>query len=106
MESWAEVAFGRQGMERNAMPKLIAAAFAVILAVASGPAAAEVACAPNCDFTHNYGPYDYTWVRPGLFLYPRCGPSGSCSPYLIHSSRYRGTVRIRSFTRPLRPRPQ
>src|SRR6185312_329315 len=90
-----------------AMPKLIAAAVAAVLALATGPAAAEVDCAPNCDFTHYYGPHDYTWVRPGLFLYPRCGPSGSCSPHLIRSSRYRGSITIRSFGRPLvRRRPR
>jgi hypothetical protein len=95
---------GREGMGEVAMPKLIAAAVAAILAFAAGPAAAEVGCTPNCDFTHDYGPYDYTWVRPGLYLYPRCGPSGNCSPHLIRSSRYRGSVTIRSFGRPLRRR--
>lgn len=88
------------------MGKSIAAAVAVILAVLCGPAAAEVACAPYCDFTHYYGHYDFTWVRPGLFLYPRCGPSGDCSPHLISSSRYRGRVTIRRLARPAYGRPQ
>jgi len=88
------------------MPKLIVAAIAAALAFTTGPAAAEVGCAPNCDFTHYYGPYDYTWVRPGLFVFALCGPSGYCSPHLIRSSRYRGTVTIRTLARPLRRRPQ
>jgi hypothetical protein len=86
------------------MPKLIAAA--ALLAVLSGPASAEVGCAPNCDFTHYYGPYDYTWVRPGLYLYPRCGPTGDCSPYVISSSHYRGRVTIHRFAQPVRRQPQ
>jgi hypothetical protein len=93
-------------MGEDAMPRLIAAAVAAVLAFAAGPAAAEVDCAPNCDFVHDYGPYDYTWVRPGLYLFPRCGPSGYCAPHLIQSSRYRGSVTIRRFARPLRRRPQ
>ncbi len=88
------------------MPRLIVAAVAAVFALASGPAAAEVGCVPYCDFTHDYGPYDYTWVRPGLYLYPRCSPSGDCSPHLIRSSRYRGSVTIRSLARPLRRPPQ
>ena len=88
------------------MPRLIAAAVLAALALGSGPAAAEVGCAPNCDFIHDYGPYDYIWVRPGLYLYPRCGPSGYCSPYLVRSSRYRGSVTIRNLARPLRRQPQ
>jgi hypothetical protein len=89
----------------SAMPRLIAAA-ALLLALVPSVALAEVDCAPNCDFTHYYGPYDYTWVRPGLFLYPRCGPSGYCSPYLISSSHYRGRVTIRRFAQPVRRSPQ
>src|SRR5215813_6644695 len=97
-------AFDRQGVGEDAMLKLITAAIVAVLAFAPGPACAEVDCAPNCDFVHYYGPYDYTWVRPGLFLHARCGPSGFCSPHLIRSSRYRGSVTIRSFGRPLRRR--
>jgi hypothetical protein len=88
------------------MPKLIAAAIAAFVLVAPGPASAEVGCAPYCDFTHYYGPQDFTYVRPGLFVYPRCGPSGECSPYLVSSGqRWRGRITVRSLTRPLRPRP-
>ncbi len=87
------------------MPRIVAAAVCMLLWFAAGPAAAEVGCAPYCDFTHYYGPYDFTYVRPGLYLYPRCGPSGSCLPYMISSGqRYRGRVTVRSLARPPRPR--
>jgi hypothetical protein len=86
------------------MPRFIAAA--LLLALFPSPALAEVSCAPNCDFNHDYGPYDYTWVAPGLFAYPRCGPSGYCSPYVVSSSHYRGRVTIRRFAQPVRRSPQ
>jgi hypothetical protein len=90
---------------RKTVPRIIAAAVCVIAAVAIEPAAAEVGCAPYCDFTHYYGPQDFTWVRPGLYAYPACGPDGSCSPYLVSSGqRYRGRVTVRSLARPARPR--
>ena len=87
------------------MPRIVAAAVCMLLGLAAGPAAADVDCAPYCDFTHYYGPYDFTYVRPGLYLYPYCGPSGSCSPYLVTSAaRYRGRVTVRSIARPVPPR--
>jgi hypothetical protein len=93
-------------LREDVMPKLIAAAIAAFVLVAPGTASAEIGCAPYCDFTHYYGPQDFTYVRPGLFVYPRCGPSGECSPYLVSSGqRWRGRITVRSLTRPLRPRP-
>jgi hypothetical protein len=94
-------------VREDAMPTLIAAAIAAFLLLfAPRPASAEVGCAPYCDFTHYYGPQDFTYVRPGLFVYPRCGPSGECSPYLVSSwQRLRGRITVRSLARPLRPRP-
>jgi hypothetical protein len=96
------------------MPRLIAAAIALLLCFAPGSASARSDCVPYCDFTHYYGPRDFTWVwpgygpqqfiyvRPGLFLRPRCGPSGYCSPYLLSSwQRFRGRVTVR----PVRLRP-
>ncbi len=89
------------------MPKLVAAAVCMLIGLAlepAEPAMAEVGCAPYCDFTHYYGPYDFTWVRPGLYAYPRCAPDGSCSPYLVSSwQRFRGRVTVRRLPRPLRP---
>jgi hypothetical protein len=79
--------------------RLIAATIAGLLLAGASPAGAQVACAPYCDFTHDYGPYDLTYIRPGLYAYPRCAPSGECSPYPVYSyPRYRGvhiTVRPR-----------
>ena len=88
------------------MPRFAAAAVGGFLLFGSGPAWAEIDCAPYCDFNHYYGPHDFTYVRPGLFLYPRCGPSGDCSPYLVSSSRrYYGRITVRTVTRRARPRP-
>jgi hypothetical protein len=81
------------------MPRLIAAA---LLLLAASPAVAEVGCAPYCDFWHYYGPYDYTYVRPGLYAYPACRADGDCSPYLVTSRRYVGRVTVR-LPRPVRP---
>jgi hypothetical protein len=87
------------------MPRLISA-ITLLLALVPSTALAQVSCAPNCDFVHDYGPYDFTWVRPGLFLYPYCGPSGYCSPYVISSSHYRGRVTIHRLAQPIRRPPQ
>ena len=88
------------------MWRVIVAAVASLLLLMPGAASAEVDCAPYCDFTHDYGPQDFTYVRPGLFLYLRCGPSGYCSPYLLSSwQRFRGRVTVRSLARPARVRP-
>jgi hypothetical protein len=102
------------------MSKLTAAAAAVsLLWLAPGAASAQPDCVPYCDFNHDYGPRDFTWVRPGgygpqqfiqvrpgLFLHPYCDPSGYCSPYLLSSSqRFRGRVTVRSLSRPVYIRP-
>lgn len=41
-------------------------------------------CAPHCDYQHDYGPYDYSWVAPGLVGFPICDRQGNCSPYLVY----------------------
>jgi hypothetical protein len=98
-------------LREDAMPRVSSGVLpgfvaAGLLLAGAGPAAAEVDCTPYCDFIHYYGPHDFTYVRPGLFLYPYCGPSGDCSPYLISSSRrYLGRVTVRRVARPARPRP-
>jgi hypothetical protein len=86
------------------MPGFVAAVCGVLLG-GSAPASAEIDCTPYCDFVHYYGPHDFTYVRPGLFAYPRCGPSGDCSPYLVSSRRYVGRITVRRIARPVRPRP-
>ena len=50
--------------------------FALLIAT---PAAA-IECAPYCDYTHDYGPYDLSWKRPGLYAFPVCAPNGECAP--------------------------
>lgn len=54
-------------------------------------------CFPYCDYTHYYGPFDFTYVQPGLFGYPRCGPQGNCSPQLLLSTTgvRRGRITVR-----------
>jgi len=44
----------------------------------------EYDCAPHCDYVHDYGPYDFSWVSPGLFGYPHCDREGDCSPHLVY----------------------
>jgi hypothetical protein len=74
--------------------KLIAATVFALALAGACPAGAEVDCSPYCDYTHDYGPYDLTWIRPGLYAFPVCGPSGDCAPHAVHTyPRYRG-VRI------------
>jgi hypothetical protein len=70
---------------------------------APAPASARIECAPHCDYNHDYGPYDFTYIRPGLYGYPRCNALGECLPHLGYIYSYpRYDVRIR--TRPFRSR--
>ena len=101
------------------MSRVFAAVVVLLVGLWAPPASAQSDCVPYCDFNHDYGPRDFTWtqpggygprqsiyVRPGLFLHPRCGPSGYCSPYLLSSSpRYGGRVIIRRIGRPVPVRP-
>lgn len=41
-------------------------------------------CAPHCDYVHDYGPYDLSWVAPGLVGYPVCDRQGNCLPHLVY----------------------
>jgi hypothetical protein len=56
--------------------------FALAISVASPAVAIE--CAPYCDYTHDYGPYDLSWKRPGLYAFPLCAPNGECAPRAAH----------------------
>jgi hypothetical protein len=59
-------------------------------------------CSPHCDYYHDYGPYNFSYVEPGLTGYPVCDRRGDCSPYLVylHSGHRRGQVTIRQVIRP------
>jgi hypothetical protein len=101
------------------MSRLFAAAVVLLVGFWPPAASAQSDCVPYCDFNHDYGPRDFTWVqpggygprqsiyvRPGLFLHPTCGPSGYCSPYLLSSVRRSGVrVTIRRLGRPVPIRP-
>ena len=52
----------------------------LVFGMPAAPAQARVDCHPNCDFNHDYGPYDYRWARPGLMCYPLCDARGRCAP--------------------------
>jgi hypothetical protein len=59
-------------------------------------------CFPYCDYTHYYGPFDFTYTQPGLFGYPLCNGRGNCSVQLAYSTtgfrRGRITVRFPRLT--------
>jgi hypothetical protein len=65
------------------MLKVLPPAILFVLVWASGVALAYD-CAPHCDYVHDYGPYDFSWVAPGLVGSPLCDRQGSCSPYLVY----------------------
>src|SRR5213083_2328287 len=94
-------------MSFGGLPNMLRLFAAVLFAfVFFGCAArAEVECYPHCDYWHDYGPYDFTYIRPGLYGFPRCGPRGDCSPYLVYTyPRYRYDVTIRARSAPLATR--
>jgi hypothetical protein len=77
-----------QGVERMSK-RLSAVLFGVFL---TWPSAlfAQTECYPNCAYNHYYGPSDFTYLQPGLFGYPRCGPRGDCSPRLTYRYSWTG----------------
>jgi hypothetical protein len=79
------------------MLKTVFAGVLLGLIAASAPAAAQASCSTHCDYVHDYGPYDFTYVRPGLYAFPRCGPTGDCGPYVVYSwQRPRIVIRPRA----------
>jgi hypothetical protein len=83
----------------------LCAAFVVACASALGAGSVAAAeCYPHCDYNHYYGPYDLSYVRPGLYAYPVCGPHGNCAPYLVYGTRAPPSGNI-IVTFPRRPRP-
>jgi hypothetical protein len=77
------------------MLRLFAAANLILFLIGSGTVLAEE-CSPHCDYWHNYGPYDLSSIRPGLFGYPICDQRGNCSPHLsyTYSGHQHGQVTI------------
>jgi hypothetical protein len=76
------------------------AAAGLVLLLASDPAWSQrrPSCYPYCDFTHYYGPYDYTYLRPGTYCYPLCRPDGVCRPNpLCIVQAPRGRITVRSY---------
>jgi len=68
------------------MMKISAAAVFVFFFLLGTHAVTAMECYPHCDYYHFYGPFDFTYVRPGLYGYPRCGLRGDCSPFLVYST--------------------
>ena len=56
--------------------------FALAMLVATPAFAIE--CAPYCDYTHDYGPYDLSWKQPGRYAFPVCAPNGECAPRAVN----------------------
>jgi hypothetical protein len=89
------------------MPKHFVLAVLAFLCVGTHDVSAAE-CFPHCDYTNYYGPFDFTYIQPGLYGYPLCGPRGNCSPQLAYSisgvRRGRITVRFPRVTAmPARP---
>jgi hypothetical protein len=76
------------------MPILFAAALLGFLSIGTRSAPAAE-CYPHCDYNHYYGPFDFTYIQPGLFGYPRCNPRGDCAPDLVYSTSGYSTSGIR-----------
>jgi hypothetical protein len=87
------------------MLRVFAAANLSLFLFGSGAVLAED-CSPRCDYWHNYGPYDFSYIRPGLIGYPICDPRGNCSPHLIYiySGHQHGrvTITVRPLSKMLR----
>ena len=81
--------------------KCVAIAIVSAGALLTVPAAAEE-CSPHCDYWHYYGPYDFSYIYPGLVGYPRCNREGDCSPYLtyVYSDRRYPHVTVRPVRGP------
>jgi hypothetical protein len=62
-------------------------------------------CAPHCDYWHNYGPYDFSYIKPGMVGYPICDRQGNCSPYLVYvyPGRRYGRITIRPVSKSTHP---
>ena len=81
---WRIANSGRGPRVRRPFYSLFATRYSLLAFVmfAASPAAA-IECAPYCDYTHDYGPYDLSWKRPGLYAFPVCAPNGECAPRAV-----------------------
>jgi len=78
---------------------------ALCLSLCGAGTALAAECFPHCDYVHNHGPYDFTYVRPGLYGYPLCNLRGECLPNLVYSTSgraRRGNVEVRFISTPHR----
>jgi hypothetical protein len=84
------------------MRRVFAVAGVFSLFVLGASAASAEDCSPHCDYWHNYGPYDFSYIQPGLVGYPRCDARGQCSPYLVYvyPGHRHGRVTVRPVSRP------
>jgi hypothetical protein len=73
-----------------------------LLVLLSLGSAASADCYPYCNYIQDYGPYDYTYIRPGLFAFPICDYRGNCLPHrvYVYSRRPIGQITVRSRSRP------
>ena len=85
------------------MKKLLSAIAAATALFATFISAQAVAgdCSPHCAWYHDYGPYNFSYIRPGLFGFPICDRHGDCSPYLVYvlNGHKIGSITIRSTSR-------
>jgi hypothetical protein len=80
------------------MLKFLATSSCLLFLLGAEDARAADDCSPHCDFWHYYGPYDFSYIRPGLLGYPICDRQGDCAPHLVYT--HPGTARIRIIVRP------
>jgi hypothetical protein len=81
---------------RHSPPSFFVTALLAFFLTGTGAAVAEQYCSPHCDYIHYYGPFDFSYIRPGLIGYPQCGLQGDCAPHLAFVSGVRrGRVTVR-----------
>jgi hypothetical protein len=76
------------------MLKFFATASCLLFLLGAEGARAADDCSPHCDFWHYYGPYDFSYIRPGLLGYPVCDRQGDCAPHLVYTHPDTGRIRI------------